>query len=123
VDECLSPALVRDAQDAGAEAYHVAHLGRAGLTDREIAAYAIGRDLILVTNNANDFRRIYRIRDLHPGLIVLIPNVARPMQQLLFRAAVARLHPVGEMVNRALEIAIECDSVTFHEYELSRGGR
>jgi predicted nuclease of predicted toxin-antitoxin system len=120
IDECLSPALVGEAQDHGSEAYHLAHIGRAGLPDREIVTYAVARDLVLVTNNAGDFRRLYAARDLHPGLVILIPNVERDTQILLFRAALSRLDAMGDLINRALEIDLADDQVTVFEYELPR---
>ena len=51
IDECLSPALVREAQASGSEAYHLAHMGRAGSPDGQVVDYALARDLVLVTNN------------------------------------------------------------------------
>ena len=36
IDECLSPLLVSVAAQSGYEAYHIAHLGKAGWTDPEV---------------------------------------------------------------------------------------
>jgi hypothetical protein len=71
------PGLVREAQAAGFEAYHVAHLGLASSKDRELVAYAVARDLVLVTNNAGDFLRLYGALELHPGLVIIVPNTGR----------------------------------------------
>jgi predicted nuclease of predicted toxin-antitoxin system len=120
IDECLSPALVGEAQNRGGEAYHLAHIGRAGLPDREIVAYAVARNLVLVTNNAGDFRRLYAACDLHPGLVILIPNVERDTQILLFRSALSRLDTMRDLINRGLEIDLADDQVTLFEYELPR---
>lgn len=123
IDECLSPALVREAQVAGSEAYHVAHVGRAGLADWAVVALALERDLILVTNNASDFRRLYATQELHPGLVILIPNAEREAQLRLFRAALGRLRVIGDLVNKAMEIDLVPDGIGFAEYDLARGSR
>jgi predicted nuclease of predicted toxin-antitoxin system len=85
------PGLVREAQAAGFEAYHVAHLGLASSKDRELVAYAVARDLVLVTNNAGDFLRLYGALELHPGLVIIVPNTGRKAQVMLFRVALSRL--------------------------------
>ena len=120
IDECLSPALVRLAQTSGHEAYHLAHIGRAGFEDWQIVELALVRDMVLVTNNASDFRRLYATQKLHPGLVILVPNVEREIQLRLFRASLARLRAIGELVNKALEVNFRGDDVIFDQYELPR---
>jgi predicted nuclease of predicted toxin-antitoxin system len=121
IDECLSPGLVHIAQQSGHEAYHLAHIGRAGSEDWQIVELALARDMALVTNNASDFRRLYAAQELHPGLVILVPNVEREMQLRLFRAALARLRVIGELINKALEVGFDGDEVSFDEYEWPRG--
>jgi predicted nuclease of predicted toxin-antitoxin system len=121
IDECLSPGLVHIAQQSGHEAYHLAHIGRAGSEDWQIVELALARDMVLVTNNASDFRRLYAAQELHPGLVILVPNVEREMQLWLFRAALARLRVIGELINKALEVGFDGDEVSFDEYEWPRG--
>jgi predicted nuclease of predicted toxin-antitoxin system len=123
VDECLSPALVGEAQRSGHEAYHLAHLGRAGLVDREVVAFALARDMVLVTNNASDFRRLYATQELHPGLVILVPNADRETQLRLLRAALIRIRMMRDPLNKALEVNVDGDSITVGEYELSRSGK
>ncbi len=120
IDECLSPALAEEAQAAGFEAYHIAHIGGASLPDRHVMAYAAAHDLTLVTNNASDFRRLYAALELHPGLVVIIPNANRDGQLQLFRAALARLEIIKELINRALEIDADGDRIILNEYVLPR---
>ena len=87
IDECLTVELAREAEKAGFEAYHVAHLGKTSSKDWTIRDHAIKGDFVLVTNNASDFRMLYAAQDLHPGLVILVPNVVQKKQVLLFRAA------------------------------------
>jgi predicted nuclease of predicted toxin-antitoxin system len=87
IDECLSIELVSVASQAGHEAQHLAHVGKAGWKDRNVALYAQESDFVLVTNNATDFRCIYATTPLHAGLVIIIPNVDRQTQRRLFRGA------------------------------------
>jgi len=41
------------------------------------------------------FRTLYAAKDLHPGLVNLVPNVVQDKQVLLFRAALKRLAEIG----------------------------
>ena len=91
VDECLSPTLVDAAREAGFDAYHLVHIGGASWADWRIAAYAVDRDLILVTNNRTDFQELYSRQEIHPGLVIVLPSVGREQQLRLFGAALDRL--------------------------------
>jgi predicted nuclease of predicted toxin-antitoxin system len=118
IDECLSIDLVSIASYAGHEAQHVARVGKAGWKDWNVAAHAAEGDFVLVTNNANDFRRVYATQPLHAGRLIIIPNVNRIDQQRLFRGALDELARFGEPVNCVLEVDIDGDDVTFKLYEL-----
>jgi predicted nuclease of predicted toxin-antitoxin system len=118
IDECLSIDLVSIAGHAGHEAQHVARVGNAGWKDWNVAAHAAEGDFVLVTNNANDFRRVYATQPLHAGRLIIIPNVNRIDQQRLFRGALDELARFGEPVNCVLEVDIDGDDVTFKLYEL-----
>ena len=122
IDECLSIDLVSVASQAGHEAQHVAHVGRAGWKDWNVAAYASAGDFVLVTNNASDFRRLYAVQALHAGLVIIIPNVNRAAQRQLFRGALDELVRFGEPVNCVLEVDIAGDDVTFKFYDLPPAG-
>ncbi len=71
LDENLSPRLVPRLAELGVYAAHVAHLGRAGLSDPELFRYAFEHDMVVVTINASDFLTLAADCDLHPGVIVL----------------------------------------------------
>jgi predicted nuclease of predicted toxin-antitoxin system len=99
IDECLSVDLAAVARQAGHDAQHVAHVAKAGWRDWNVAGYARDGDFVLVTNNAGDFRQLYAMQPLHAGLIILIPNLGRILQQRLFTAALDELAILGEPVN------------------------
>lgn len=118
IDECLSIDLVSVAIQVGHEAQHVAHIGKAGWKDWNVLRHAAEGDFVLVTNNASDFRRLYGTQPLHAGLVIIIPNVNRAVQQQLFRGALDELAGHGEPINRVLEVDIDGDEVTFDLYDL-----
>lgn len=111
LDECLSP---RIAQALNAEGVHVAmhprDFGGLGAPDREVLARCVEHDLVLVTENARDFRALAATQDIHPGLIIL-PCVGRARSEALLRAAIAYLSqrgdPMGVMVNHVLEVSTD----------------
>jgi predicted nuclease of predicted toxin-antitoxin system len=117
IDECLSVDLVTVAGQRSHEARHVAHVGRAGWKDWNVARYASDNDLVLVTNNASDFRQLYAAQSLHAGLVIVIPNVSRVLQQRLFRAALDEFATIGEPVNRVLEVDLDGEDVTLRLYD------
>src|ERR1700683_4340414 len=112
IDECLSIDLMLIANQAGHEAQHIAHVGKAGWKDWNVVRYANAGDFVLVTNNASDFRQLYARQPIHAGLVIIIPNASRPAQRRLFRGALAELATLGEPVNRVLEVDIDGDDVT-----------
>jgi predicted nuclease of predicted toxin-antitoxin system len=117
IDECLSVHLVAVARQAGHDAHHVAHVGRAGWKDWNVAGYARDGNFILVTNNASDFRRLYAAQLLHAGLVILVPAVHRDLQRRLFKAALDEFATIGEPVNRVLEVDLDGDDVTLALYD------
>jgi predicted nuclease of predicted toxin-antitoxin system len=118
IDECLTPDLVTVAQQAGYEAYHVAHIGKASWSDWDIAAHAHERDFVVVTNNASDFRRLYANSSLHAGLVILITGTGWLTQMRLFKAALDDLEARGELINQALEVWLDGDDLKNARYDL-----
>jgi predicted nuclease of predicted toxin-antitoxin system len=90
VDECLSPALTAVAHDAGHEAYHVVHRGWSGESDPRILQHLLAEELVLVTNNRDDFLALVQGVDVHPGLVVIVQNVRRSEQVRLFASSSSR---------------------------------
>jgi hypothetical protein len=64
------------------------HVGKAGWKDWNVARYAGEGDFIVVTNNGDDFRKLYATQSLHAGLIILVPNDGREVQKQLFPVCV-----------------------------------
>ncbi len=118
IDECLSLDLVSVATEAGYEAYHVVHVGKAGWKDWNVASYAGEGDFIVVTNNGDDFRKLYATRLLHAGLVILVPNDGRAVQKRLFTGALDYLADAGEPINRVLEVDLKAEDITFRLYDL-----
>ena len=83
--------MVALAVSFGHEATHIKFRGRLGASDHELAKLAIETDAVFVTNNARDFKRIYRGLSLHPGLLVVLPNVWVESQRVLMEAAIRAL--------------------------------
>ena len=75
IDECLTPRLASYARSEGYEAFHVDWLDLNGYSDRALMPIIIGSDFIFVTNNAVDFRPLYRSVDLHAGLVFILPAI------------------------------------------------
>jgi len=71
----------------------------------------------LVTNNASDFRSLYATKDLHPGLVILVPNVVQEKQVLLFRGALTRLAALGDPINKLLQVDLVGDEITLAVYD------
>jgi hypothetical protein len=73
IDECLHTSLIEVATVRGHLAWHVTWLGLSGEADRDLMPRIIADDLIFVTNNARDFRRLYARERLHAGLVIVVP--------------------------------------------------
>jgi predicted nuclease of predicted toxin-antitoxin system len=117
IDECLHESLLVLAHDAGFEATHVNHLGSSGQPDWALAE-RIGKDeFTLVTNNRVDFIKIFAKMELHPGLIVLVPNATPSLQRVLFAAALQ--YSAGrDLINTVIEVSIDRQTVRCVEYQL-----
>lgn len=109
LDENLSPRLTRNFTALGVFAAHIAHVGRSGLSDVALFAYAYDHDYVVVTVNAADFLTLAAGVELHPGLIVLRAAGLSAAEQWLWleravRDCLAR-ETLGEsMANTVIEI-------------------
>jgi predicted nuclease of predicted toxin-antitoxin system len=110
IDECVSPSLSRHLNKSGLhDAIHPRDRGRLREPDRVVFARAIAEDRIIVTENADDFRKLAVGVDLHPGLIIL-PSIARLEAERLMDLVIDYLlrvnaeRPQDVLVNSVLTI-------------------
>ena len=75
------------------------------------------KDFTLVTNNAIDFRRLFRKEHIHPGLVIIVPNVVPAIQRELLEIL---LDYIGDrdLVNHAVEITLSGETAEIEEYEI-----
>ncbi len=104
IDECLSPRLVAVARARGLEAMHVTWLVLEGTGDWAVAGLAAERNYVLVTNNRRDFLRLYAQREVHNGLIIIVPKVLRAEQMRLFGIALDVAEQQETLVNLLIEV-------------------
>ena len=74
-------------------------------------------DLIFVTNNAQDFRKLSRRSEIHPGLVLILPLVRPEVQRQLFRVGIEYLAGHTNLINRAIEIDLHKEKVDIQEIE------
>jgi predicted nuclease of predicted toxin-antitoxin system len=117
IDECLHESLVGLAHAADFEATHVNHLGLSGQPDWALAERIVKDEFTFVTNNRVDFIQLFGKMELHPGLVVLVPNVVPALQRALFKGAIR--HLAGrDLVNTVIEVSLEGETVRCAEYQL-----
>lgn len=107
LDECLSPRVANELMvEDGFYVVHPRNQGGLGEADHTVLARCVADDLIIVTENARDFRALAARADIHPGMIIL-PCLGRVQAKALIKAAVAHLATLGDpsnvMVNKVLE--------------------
>ena len=112
IDECISPSLSRHLNETGVhDAIHPRDRDRLREPDHVVFARAVAEDRIIVTENADDFRKLAAGVELHPGLIIL-PSVARPEAQRLMDLVIGHLvrmnpdRPQDPLVNSVLTINV-----------------
>ncbi len=77
IDECLSPQIARNLNESGKHvAQHPLDFGGRGAPDHRVVERCIAHGLVIVTENARDFRALVGAKDVHPGLII-VPCVGR----------------------------------------------
>jgi hypothetical protein len=87
-----------------------------GAQDHQLRELILREEFVFVTNHARDFRKLMGESELHPGLIVIVPNVRPIMQRKLFERALDEASKLRDMINRVVEI----DSTEVRVFELPK---
>ncbi len=109
IDECLHTSLIKVANDAGFEAHHVVYRAWAGLEDHGLRAIILREEFIFVTNNGRNFLQLLAATELHPGLMIIVPNEKPPLQREMFRSALMTVNRLPSMVNKVIEVYSDRD--------------
>jgi predicted nuclease of predicted toxin-antitoxin system len=117
IDECLHTSLVQVAQAAGYVADHVNYLGLGGLKDWQLLPVIREREFTFVTNNGPDFLALISKEPLHPGIIIIVPNVRPTLQRELFKAALDHIG-ARDLTNSVVEVKYVGDRIVCSEYSL-----
>jgi predicted nuclease of predicted toxin-antitoxin system len=117
IDECLHTSLVQIAQTAGYLAEHVNYLSLGGLKDWQLLPVIREREFTFVTNNGPDFLALIGKELLHPGLIIIVPNVRPVFQRELFKAALDHIGP-RDLTNSVVEVKYAGERIVCSEYAL-----
>lgn len=90
-------------------------IGLSGYKDWQLMDRIRAGDYTFVTNNRVDFAALFNREEIHPELIIIVPNVVPRLQRDLFRAALAR---VGrrELVSALIEVDITDADITCQEF-------
>lgn len=113
IDECLSPTLVRRANERDYWATCNRDRDLLGALDDDLYPTVLEADAVFITNNESDFVALCRDAGVHTGLVILPQTDRREAQWPLLDAALdhieARAAAAGEapgewMVNRYVEV-------------------
>jgi hypothetical protein len=131
IDECLSPELVKLAQEKGhGESTHVVWRKLAGKKDWELKPIILDGDWTFVTRNSVDFRGPsanpgsrgqYADVTIHAGLICLNgpEGMDIDVQLELFEQCLEELAADDDLINQVLEITLESnDELYILRYKL-----
>ena len=105
IDENVSRKIRTVAVERGYEAFHVGELGLLGRPDWALMPVITGGDFTFVTNDRQDFLRLYDRLDIHAGLLVIIPSVPMAEQARLFNLVLDAIEASGaDPVNQLVEV-------------------
>lgn len=105
------------AQAAGYMADHVNYLSLGGLKDWQLLPVIRQRELTFVTNNGADFLALLGKEPLHPGMIIIVPNVTPVLQREHFGAALDHIG-ARDLTNSVVEVKYVGDRIVCSEYDL-----
>jgi Domain of unknown function (DUF5615) len=108
---------VHVAHAAGYVADHVNYLGLGGLRDWQLLQVIREREFTFVTNNGADFLALLGKEPLHPGMIIIVPNVTPVLQRELSKAALDQIG-ARDSTNSVVEVKYVGDRILYSEYVL-----
>ena len=117
IDECLHTSLLQVAHAAGYMADHVNYLSLGGLKDWQLLPVIREREFTFVTNNGADFLALFGKEALHPGIVIIVPNVTPVLQRELFKAALDHIG-ARDLTNSVVEVKYVRDQIVCSEYAL-----
>lgn len=133
IDECLHLSLVAVAKARGHEATHVAWIGKSGWQDWNLMRLVIDEAYTFVTENREDFLRLFSLEEAHYGLVVFMRKSTPPVQRELFELVLETLGGAGDLFNQAFKVrfdgaeaaatAIDWEIVDLSGPEQGRDGR
>ena len=115
IDECLHASFASVAHEASYACDHVNFIGLSGYKDWQLMDRIRASEYTFVTNNRVDFAGLYGGEELHPGLVIIVPNVVPRLQRELFSAALAHIGG-HEIVNTLLEVDLTDAGITCREF-------
>jgi len=93
---------VQVAHASGYVADHVNYLSLGGLKDWQLLPVIREREYTFVTNNGADFA-LFGKEPLHPGIIIIVPNVTPVLQRELFKTALGHIG-ARDLTNSVVEV-------------------
>jgi len=108
---------VQVAHAAGYVADHVNYLNLGGLKDWQLLPVIREREFTFVTNNGPDFLTLFGKEPLHPGIIIIVPNVTPALQRELFKAALDHIG-ARDLTNSVVEVKYVGHRIVCSEYPL-----
>ena len=119
LDECLSPNVANElSAEDGHYVIHPRNNGGRGDPDHKVLERCLSEDLVIVTENAKDFRALAERSDIHPGIIIL-PCVGKLKAKALIKKAIEHLDGLGVASDVIVNHVLEIDELgTIEMYEL-----
>lgn len=107
IDECLHASLVDVAQARGHDAAHVCRLGKSGWQDWNLMPFIVEEAFVFVTENREDFLRLFAQEEAHNGLVVFMHKSRPPLQRELFAVVLDDLGDGGDLFNQAIKVQFD----------------
>lgn len=116
IDECLSLDLVAEAHFRGHHATHLVFRNLQGTKDPDLIPIILNEGFVFVTNNGRDFLKLYADKEVHPGLIIIVPGGLTSKRQVeLFDCALNLIETQVDLVNKVVEVFID-GTVTIRDF-------